>query len=47
MPLDQFIAEAMKELSTASEEAAVGFAKATLAASWGEAARAIFNRLNP
>jgi len=47
MPLDEFITEAMKELSTASEEAAVGFAKATLAASWGEAARAISNRLNP
>jgi uncharacterized oxidoreductase len=47
MPLDQFITEAMKELSTATEEAAVGFAKSTLAASWGEAARTIFNRLNP
>jgi uncharacterized oxidoreductase len=47
MPLDRFIAEAMKELSTATEEAAVGFAKATLAAGWGEAARGIFNRLNP
>jgi uncharacterized oxidoreductase len=47
MPLDQFIAESMKELSTATEEAAVGFAKSTLAAGWGEAARAIFSRLNP
>ena len=47
LPLDQFITEAMKELSTAGEEAAVGFAKSTLAASWGEAARTIFSRLNP
>lgn len=33
MPLDEFIAEAMKELSTATEEAAIGFAKMTMAAS--------------
>ena len=36
----------MQELSTASEEAAVGFAKSTLAASWTESSRAIFARLN-
>ena len=46
MPLDEFIAEAMKELSTATEEAAIGFAKMTLAASWTETARAIFSKLN-
>jgi len=47
MPLDEFIAEAMKELSTATEEAAIGFAKMTMAASWTETARAIFSKLNP
>ena len=47
MPLDKFIAEAMKELSTATEEAAIGFAKMTMAASWTETARAIFSKLNP
>jgi len=46
MPLDEFIAEAMKELGTATEEAAIGFAKMTLAASWTETARAIFSKLN-
>jgi len=46
MPLDEFIAKAMGELSTASEEAAVGFAKNTLAAGWTEASRTIFAKLN-
>ncbi len=46
MPLDEFIVEAMKELSTATEEAAVGFSKMTLAASWTESARTIFSKLN-
>ncbi len=47
MPLNEFIDQAMQELSVAGEEAAVGFAKATLAAGWGDTARSIFNRLNP
>jgi uncharacterized oxidoreductase len=46
MPLDEFIVEAMKALSTATEEAAIGFAKMTLAASWTESARTIFSKLN-
>jgi uncharacterized oxidoreductase len=46
MPLEEFIAQAMQELGIASEEAAVGFAKNTLAASWTESSRAIFARLN-
>ena len=46
MPLDEFIAEAMKELSNATEEAAIGFSKMTLAASWTETARNIFSKLN-
>jgi Arc/MetJ family transcription regulator len=46
MPLEQFVAEAMHELSTATEEAAVGFAKRTLAASWTDASREIFANLN-
>jgi GTP-sensing pleiotropic transcriptional regulator CodY len=36
----------MQELSSATEEAAVSFAKNTLAASWTEAARGIFAKLN-
>ena len=47
MPLDEFIAQAMQELSTASEEAVAGFAQATQAASWTEAPRTIFAKLNP
>jgi uncharacterized oxidoreductase len=46
MPLNEFIAKMMEELATASEEAAVGFAKSTLAASWTVASRAIFAKLN-
>src|SRR5207245_7015165 len=44
MPLDEFIAEAMKELASGADEAAVGPAKTLLAAH--EAAKAAFSGMN-
>jgi hypothetical protein len=35
-----------RELGIATEAAAIGFSKRTLAASWTETARAIFSKLN-
>jgi uncharacterized oxidoreductase len=46
MPLDAFIEEAMKALGTDEEELAIGPAQGLRAAGTGEAARAVFDRMN-
>ena len=46
MPLDAFIAEAMKELAGDEEEVAVADAKALRAAGSNDRAKAVFTRMN-
>jgi len=46
MPLDEYIAAAMKELESGADEAAVGFAKMGRDAAMNEQVMGIFRRLN-